>query len=173
MELPNSVTEIGNKAFYSCASLGEVFFSDRLKTIGESAFYDCDRLLTVEVPDSVASIGASAFSACDRLSSVSLGSGLRTIGTYAFNSCPQLTAVFFKEGLETVSANAFTNSPIAELDFPDSVITLTPSALNSGKNGDVLKSSLKRIHWPAGVKVIADSQFMDFTALEEIDRTTS
>ena len=39
----------------------------------------------------------------------------------------------------------------------------------SGKNGDILKTSLKRIHWPAGVKVIADSQFMDFTALEEID----
>ena len=123
----------------------------------------------MEIPDSVESIGASAFSDCDRLSSVSLGSGLRTIGNYAFNSCRSLTAVFFKNGLENIAVNVFTNSPIQELDFPDSVRTLTASAINSGKNNDLLKTSLRKVHWPAGVRSIPDSQFLDFTALEEIE----
>ena len=43
---------------------------DSVTSIGESAFYYCTRLTSVTIPDSVTSIGESAFSDCKGLTSI-------------------------------------------------------------------------------------------------------
>ena len=60
--IPDSVTSIGNSAFYGCSGLTSVTIPDSVTSIGDSAFYGCSGLTSVTIPDSVTSIGNSAFS---------------------------------------------------------------------------------------------------------------
>ena len=62
--IPNSVTSIGDFAFFRCKSLTEVVISNSVTSIGEFAFSRCESLTEVVIPDSVTSIGDFAFSMC-------------------------------------------------------------------------------------------------------------
>ena len=44
MNIPESVTTIGDLAFYNCTSLTSVTIGDSVTTIGEGAFYGCTSL---------------------------------------------------------------------------------------------------------------------------------
>jgi len=66
----NSVTSIGNRAFYSCNSLTSVTIGDSVTSIGVEAFHSCDSLTSVAIPDSVTSIGRDAFRYCSGLTGV-------------------------------------------------------------------------------------------------------
>ncbi|MDD6483565.1 MAG: leucine-rich repeat domain-containing protein [Clostridiales bacterium] len=70
--IPNSVTSIGNSAFYGC-SLTNVTIPDSVTSIGNGAFIDCHSLTSVTIPDSVTSIGNWAFSWCSSLTDVYYG----------------------------------------------------------------------------------------------------
>jgi hypothetical protein len=91
--IPNSVTEIGNNAFFHCEDLPSVRLPNSLKTIKRGAFSNCYGLTTVEIPDSVTSIESSAFEGCKSLKSVTLGSSIESIGELAFASCNALEKV--------------------------------------------------------------------------------
>jgi hypothetical protein len=57
----NSVTSIGDGAFYSNANITGITIPTSVITIGSSAFRSCMTLTSVSVPNSVTSIGNSAF----------------------------------------------------------------------------------------------------------------
>lgn len=59
--IPESVTHIGENAFYQCFFLEDVQIPNSVTTIGDGAFFICYNLETVTIPDSVTSIGAYAF----------------------------------------------------------------------------------------------------------------
>ena len=62
--IPDSVTEIGERAFFECRSLREVRIPDSVTEIGKSAFFECRSLREVRIPDSVTEIRKSAFVGC-------------------------------------------------------------------------------------------------------------
>ena len=66
---PDSVTTIGDYAFYYCSNLTTVTISEnsQLTTIGKSAFSSCTSLTSIFIPDSVTKIGSYAFSYCSNL----------------------------------------------------------------------------------------------------------
>ncbi len=68
--IPNSVTEIGERAFSDCYSLTSVTIPDSVTSIGDWAFEYCTSLTSITIPDSVASIGDGAFYYCTSLTSV-------------------------------------------------------------------------------------------------------
>ena len=68
--IPNSVTSIGNSAFYGCSGLTSVTIPNSVTYIGISAFERCSGLTSVTIPNSVTSIGYGAFSGCSGLTSV-------------------------------------------------------------------------------------------------------
>ena len=70
LTIPDSVTTIGDWAFYCCNSLTSVTIPDSVTTIGEKAFNGCSSLTSVTIPDSVTTIGDGAFRYCSNLTSV-------------------------------------------------------------------------------------------------------
>lgn len=85
--ITDSVTLIGNHAFDTCNSLTNITIPDRVTSIGSYAFQDCSSLINVTIPDSVTSIGGYAFAGCNRLHSMTLGSNVTLTGTSTFKSC--------------------------------------------------------------------------------------
>ena len=77
--IPNSVTAIGEYAFYGCYGLTSVTIPNSATSIGDGAFYDCYRLTSVTIPNSVTSIGDRAFHNCSGLTSVTVD---KNNGTY-------------------------------------------------------------------------------------------
>ena len=90
--IPNSVTTIGEYAFYRCSNFTSVTIPDSVTTIGKCAFYLCANLTSITIPDSVTTISASAFADCYKLTSVTIPDSVTTIEDSAFYKCPKLTS---------------------------------------------------------------------------------
>ena len=97
LEIPNTITEIKDYAFYDCDSLTSIEIPDSVTSIGNHAFYNCGSLTSVVIGDGVTSIGNSAFSYCSSLTSVTIGDSVTSIGDYAFYNCDSLTSVTFED----------------------------------------------------------------------------
>ena len=69
---------------------------DSVTSIGDYAFYACFGLRKIEIPNSVTSIGNSAFGGCIGLKKVEIGSGVNTIGDAAFWYCDSLEKITFR-----------------------------------------------------------------------------
>ena len=68
---------------------------DSVTSIGEWAFYWCTSLTSVTIPDSVTSIGDNTFDHCTSLTSVTIPDGVTSIGWRAFSNCTSLTDVYY------------------------------------------------------------------------------
>jgi hypothetical protein len=53
LEIPNTITEIKDYAFYNCDSLTSVVIPDSVTSIGDYAFENCSSLTSIEIPDNV------------------------------------------------------------------------------------------------------------------------
>ena len=69
------VKSICAEAFKNKHNISKVIIPDSVTNIGNSAFYACDSLTSVTIPDSVTSIGDGAFSGCDSLTRLSITNG--------------------------------------------------------------------------------------------------
>ncbi len=127
--IPDSVTSIGNSAFYGCYSLTSVTIPDSVTSIGDSAFYDCDSLTSVTIPDSVISIGSSAFSCYTSLTSVTIPDSVTSIGNSAFYDCSGLTSVTIGDSVTSIGDSAFFFCfSLTSVIIPDGVITIGADA---------------------------------------------
>ena len=82
--MPDTITEIGNKAFYR-QPIENIIFSSNLRKIGSSAFYN-NKLTSIQIPRSLVSIESEAFDAYyrDTITIVKIPKNVVTIGSYAF-----------------------------------------------------------------------------------------
>ena len=93
--IPDSVTSIGEKAFYYCESLTSVTIPDSVTSISSCTFASCTSLTSVTIPNSVTSIGDDAFYYCTSLTSVTIPDSVTSIGESAFYNCTSLTDVYY------------------------------------------------------------------------------
>lgn len=70
--IPNTVTEIGQNAFYYCNKMTSINIPDSVTTIEAKAFYRCSSLKEITIPQSVTSIGANAFEYCENLTAINI-----------------------------------------------------------------------------------------------------
>lgn len=178
IEIPGSVTSIGNYEFSGCASLKTIVIPRGVSGIGNRAFEGCESLVSVSIPDSVTSIGEAAFRYCESLSmvsipagvknlskrifsgctalvSVDLKNGLVSIGDEAFIDCTVLNTLYLPEGLETIGTNAFENCGLYSLTIPTTVTAITRPLVESCDN-------LISVIMPKELVEIVDDAFPDY-----------
>ena len=104
--IPNSVTNIGNAAFYGCGSLTSVTIPNSVIGIGNSAFRSSS-VTDITIPNSVINIGDHAFMNCCDLTNVLIPSSVTNIGECAFYGCSSLTDITISDNVVYVGASTF------------------------------------------------------------------
>ena len=151
--IPDSVTSIGDSAFWGCSSLSSIVIPDGVTSIGECAFSDCSSLSNIVIPNSVTSIGDSAFWGCSSLSSIVIPSSVTSIGDFAFWDCSSLSSIVIPDSVTSIGSNAFDNcSSLSDIVIPASVTSIGDWAFGGC-------SSLSSIIIPESVTSIGDGAF--------------
>jgi hypothetical protein len=169
--VPNCITNIGNSAFDSCASLTSVTIPNNVTSIGEWAFDSCTGLTSVTIGNGVTSIPLQAFVGCTSLTNVMIGNGVNNIVAFAFDSCTNITGFFFQGNAPlSVNTSAFTNDNNAIVYYlPGTTgwgLTLggLPTALwlprvqtGDGSFGVQTNQFGFNINWASGQKVVVEA----------------
>lgn len=151
VEIPNSVTSIGDSAFENCTSLASLIIGNSVTSIGvyafsnciitsltipnsvttikNSAFSDCGGFTFLTIPNSVTNVGDMAFSHCINLTSVTIGSGVTSVGEGVFSDCSSLISVITGNSVTTIEDYAFAScSSLTNITIPNSVTTIGRAA---------------------------------------------
>ncbi len=130
LELPGSVTSIGNYAFRNCDALTTVNFPSNISTIGIQAFINCDGITTLKIPASVKNIGEEAFGYNTGLTEVEIAAP--TVGNKMFIGCSNLTDVVMATSVTKIGEYAFFGcNSLVEMTVPDSVTSVGQYAIAS------------------------------------------
>ena len=186
LTIPDSVVEIGERAFYKCENLnGTLTLGRSLRTIGKEAFYWCAFTGSLTIPEGVAEIADGAFSSLYQFNrdgmfngTLTLPSTLKTIGAEAFAYTDFSGELLIPDGVTSIGASAFEECDGfgGTLSLPDSVKTVGESAFYQceGFTGLKLPAGLTKIEMrsfahmcglqtevviPEGVTEIGESAF--------------
>lgn len=192
VRIPDTVTEIGEKAFYGFSGK-EIHMGSSVQTIGREAFAGCDKLETILLPASVSNISTLAF--CD--------SGLKTVycegsAPETFGHCifPDKATLYCKEdidGWRTLASDEWNSYLLKEMlglgecgmdeDYDQLIWTLDPDGTlnisgswqmkNYGTNGNRapwydLRDKIKTVTFGAEVATVGDEAFADCSSLRQI-----
>jgi hypothetical protein len=107
------VVEIGGSAFHvSRGLITSVVIPNTVTKIGDRAFFMQQNLTSVTLPTSLVEIELNAFQDCTALTSISLPASIRTIGGGVFRNCTALTTVTIPTSVTriTFGTNVFTGA---------------------------------------------------------------
>ena len=102
--IPESVSQIGNNAFYGCIHLRNITIPDMVTSIGYGVFSGCTSLISITIGRSVNSIDKSAFNGCSALSHITFKGN---IPSYSYSNISQLTTIVFDEGVTSIGSVKF------------------------------------------------------------------
>lgn len=118
LNLPNSITTIGDYAFVGTGFTGSLTLSSSLRQIGNNAFQSVQFTGTLKIPRTVESIGNYAFASCSKFDgnlvfegaseSSPSPSSFQSIGINAFYSCSRFIGdIILPDSISTIHENAF------------------------------------------------------------------
>ena len=159
IEIPLTVTKIGNNAFANCSNLASITLPSMLESIELNTFAGCTSLTSIELPETVTTInetafkgsgiesinlanvstfGKGAFSNCKELSYVEISSTATSLPDELFSGCTSLYTVELNEGLASIGAKTFSGcTSLTSVTLPASVNSIGNLAFaNSGLTGE-------------------------------------
>jgi hypothetical protein len=174
VEIPSSVTKIGESAFSECTSLKQFIVDDDNPNYCDidGVLYSKDRKTLISVPRSfnenftvlngVTEIRVYAFSGCLSLTSVKIPEGVTEIGDYVFSECTSLTSVEIPSSVTKIGGCAFWNcTNLASFEIPSSVTKIGWDAFEGCTN-------LTSVTIPSSVTKIGGQVFKGCTSLTEL-----
>ena len=168
IDLPSLVTDIGERAFVGCDKLSEITLPQGLQGIGACAFLDCLSLVKIDIPDSVQNIGEGAFGGCSSLEQINVGINNAVYksvdGALIDNNGTLLratTAGIIPEETSIIGAYAFSGLDIEDIIIPEGITSVGNSAFYKCIT---LKSAIIE----ADVNHIGDSAFYGCSKLKSV-----
>ena len=159
VEIPNTITSIGDKAFYQCTYLTSIEIPNSISAIGENVFEKCTSLTSIKLPDAMTEIPNGLLSGCSKITSIDIPASVTKIGNYAFYDC-KLTSFDF-DAITEIGANAFARNKFTSLVIPNTV-----TKIGGGAFSDC--SSLASIKLSDAMTEISSSLFANCSALSGI-----
>ena len=129
---------------------------DTVTAIGERVFSQNSNLKTVVMPDSVVEIGMYAFSGCENLCEVAFSSNLQKIGLSAFEGC-SLESIVYPSSIQQVDSYAFSGNEIKSVTFLPGITAIPREACSF----HYYNATLEEVVIPEGVKIIEGYAFYD------------
>ena len=127
--IPNSVTSIGDGAFECCANFAYITLPERLTSIGDRVFANCSFLQELIIPGSVTSIGNGAFARCGSLDMITIPNSVTSIGDEAFVDCSSLQDITIPNSVTSIGDHAFANCQrFTDVRIPNGVTSIGPYA---------------------------------------------
>lgn len=176
----NSVDSLG--AFYQNLSLKSFIPSENLKYIGNKAFFGCSALENVFLPIGLEYIGDYAFSECASLSQISIF-GKTSVGEGAFAGCVNLKDVYLSKNVEHIGLGAFEGTPFYENLTEEFCIINGALIKYNGKGGSVVipngvriiadgvfagKINIESVTFPKSIEYIGNSAFRSCARLSKV-----
>lgn len=116
-----NVVGIDGYAFKDCAGLTRVNLPPTLTWIGESAFYGCTSLAEINLPASLTSIGSTAFGYCTLLKTVEVPAAVEYMDWNVFYYCSGLTSVTLHNQVTALNGTFMGCSSLTSIDIPATV----------------------------------------------------
>ncbi|MBQ2677766.1 MAG: leucine-rich repeat domain-containing protein [Firmicutes bacterium] len=129
VELPDSVTVLGNSAFSQCTRLDSITLPGNLQVLGSSALFRCP-LTELTIPRSVTEIGGYNFVNA-KFTSFTFPGQVKVINERTFSGCDDLVNLVIEEGVTTIDREAFYGcEKLTGVSIPDSVTGIHDTAFN-------------------------------------------
>ena len=87
---------LGTAAFWGCANLEKVTYTNGKGTMGFACFGECKKLKNMVIAEGVSSMDRSCFAGCTKLKTIELPTTLKVVGETTFHSCSSLRTVTVK-----------------------------------------------------------------------------
>ena len=130
IEIPNSVTSIGELTFYDCEKLTSVTIPSSVTSVGDEAFKECSSLQSVTIAGTISSVNADMFKSCSAMKTLNITGSVGTIGESAFDGFG-LTSLNISGQVGTIGKGAFDdNDSMTSFIVTGSVGTIGESAFN-------------------------------------------
>ena len=170
--IPNSVTSIGDCAFYGCTGLTKLTLPNSVTSIGDGAFSGCSGLTELTLPNSVTRIGDCAFYGCTGLTELILPNSVSSIGDIAFTYCSGLEKITVESGNSCYDSRDNCNS-IIDTEFNTLIVgcknSVIPNSVTSiGYYAFYGCSGLTELTLPDSVASIGDGAFICCSDLSKI-----
>ncbi len=109
--LPDSVTDIAEKAFFRCEAVEEVVLPKDLKVINEMTFWQCYKLKSINLPEGITYLGSCAFSYC-AFEEITIPASVTYLGQSIFSANHELENItFLPENLTYIGKWIFNSTP--------------------------------------------------------------
>ena len=159
VQLPAGLTALPRYALAACNNLAFPALPETLTAIGDYAMAACDAFQTLALTDSVQTLGSHAFAGCDGLTGAVVPETVKALGSYAFASCDALTKATLPATVTAVPAGCFSNcAALRSVTYNGTVTAIGERAFYGCK-------LLTEAPIPATVTAIGDYAFSNCKAL--------